>query len=429
MFRKLRNRFLILNLVIISVMMFIAFASIYLITYKNVMSDIDMELHRISEFYLKPDKSKSDPRPGNRDIPDKPEGDIQGKPEGNIQPSPERSVSFFIITDNQWKIIDSSSNLILDNDFYESAKEEVLNQNRDKGSFKLDGNNWSYIKNTFSDTNKIVFLDTTSRQIILTNLIFTFLIVELVMLIFIYFISSFFASKYIKPVKEAFDKQNQFIADASHELKTPLAVINTNVDVLLSNGDETINNQIKWLHYIKSESERMTKLTNDLLYLTHMGYSDNNAIFTEFNLSEAVENVILTMEAIIFEHDISLNYEIEPDLKINGSSEQIKEVVMILMDNAIKYTNVRGSINIALKRQHNSLILAVTNTGDGIAEEHLEKIFDRFYRTDKSRARKMGGYGLGLAIAKTIINQHKGRIYARSVIKKDTTFFVELPVI
>jgi two-component system sensor histidine kinase CiaH len=232
----------------------------------------------------------------------------------------------------------------MDSEFYESAIQEVLNQNKDTGKFKMDENYWAFMVQPVSEGYMITFLDITSQQAIITNLVYTFLGVASFMLIIIFFISKFFANRAIKPVKEAFDKQKQFIADASHELKTPLSIIDTNVDVLLSNGDDTINNQSKWLHYIKSESERMTKLTNSLLYLTQVDYSDIITIFTEFNLSEAVQNVILTMEGVIFENNISLHYEIEPDLVTRGNNEQIKQVVMILLDNAIKYTNENGLI-------------------------------------------------------------------------------------
>lgn len=246
------------------------------------------------------------------------------------------------------------------------------------------------------------------------------------MLIILYFASRFFANRSIAPVKEAFEKQKQFIADASHELKTPLTIINTNADVLLSNSDDTIHNQSKWLHYIKSETERMTSLTNDLLYLTEMDDSRSRMIYSKFNLSDVVENIILTMEAVIFEKHISLEYDIEPDLTVLGNSEQIKQVIMILLDNAVKYSNPKGSVTLSLKKQHNDMVLAVTNTGEGIAPEHLASIFDRFYRTNASRARKQGGYGLGLAIAKSIIEQHKGKIYAKSFVGESTTFYVHL---
>lgn len=211
-------------------------------------------------------------------------------------------------------------------------------------------------------------------------------------------------------------------------MKTPLAIINTNTDVLLANGEDTIQNQSKWLSYIKSETERMSKLTGDLLYLTEMDDAREGMIFTTLNASEAAENVILMMEAAIFEKQITLDYEIDPDVTVRGNSEQLKQVVMILLDNAMKYTEPKGSIHIELKRHHHDMTLSVTNTGEGIAPEHLDPIFERFYRTDASRARKHGGYGLGLAIAKAIVEQHKGKIHAKSVVKEHTTFVVQIPL-
>ncbi|OQB59666.1 MAG: Sensor histidine kinase YycG [Bacteroidetes bacterium ADurb.Bin141] len=192
--------------------------------------------------------------------------------------------------------------------------------------------------------------------------------------------------------------------------------------------EDRIENQSKWLYYIKSETERMTKLTNDLLYLTQVDYSDQKMISAHFNLSETVENVLLTMEAVIFEHTIDLHYDIEPDLFIQGNREQLQQVAMILLDNAVKYTNPNGKISILLKRNHNILLLSITNTGEGIPQESLFKIFDRFYRTDKSRERKNGSYGLGLSIAKAIIEQHGGKITAKSVLNESTTFTIQLPL-
>ncbi len=413
MFKKLRNKFLLINLVLITVMMMISFSSIYIITYQNVHADIEGDLYRLSGNNRGP-AGDMDLNPGIRPKPEK---------------TPDRSVSVILITDGEYNITSYISILEQDNEFNETAKNIVLEQNRESGVFRIDDTYWTYLKSSVFDGYKLVFLDISSQQAILTNLIYTFLIVFLVMLVVIYLISRYFANRAIKPVREAFDKQKQFIADASHELKTPLAVINTNVDVLLSNGDETINNQSKWLYYIKSESERMTRLTNDLLYLTQIDNSEKELIFTVFNMSDTVENIILAMEAVIFEHDITFDYNIEPAMKVFGSSEQISQVAMILLDNAIKYTNAAGKLSIALKKQQNCVVLSVSNTGEGIAEEHLGKIFDRFYRTDESRSRKNGGYGLGLAIAKAIVDQHGGKISVKSsVVDKLTTFNVELPL-
>jgi len=418
MFNKLRNRFLLMNMIIISIIMLVAFAAIYTITYRDVRRDIALDLERVSETYRKPDGGAGMPKGG-----DKPSHQTD---RGKAEPPAERSVSFELRTDARWNIVAVNSKFDMDDDFYALAVREAFSDTSDNGQFTLDGTRWAYSVQPTVTGYSLVYLDVTARQNILTNLIYTFSAVALVMLVAIYVASRYFANRAIVPVQEAFNKQKRFIADASHELKTPLAVINTNADVLLANSEDTIREQSKWLHHIKSETERMKTLTNDLLYLTEMDDARERILHVPFDLSEAVESVILTMEAVIFEKNIELDYEIEPGLTVNGSSEQMKQVAMILLDNAVKYTNPGGSIELKLRKTGHHILLSVTNTGEGISAEHLGKIFDRFYRADPSRSRKHGGYGLGLAIAKSIVEQHRGKIYAKSVPNETTTFFVQL---
>lgn len=327
MFKKLRNRFLIVNLVSISIMMLVAFATIYTITYQNVQRETNMELYKVSDFYHSPYNSSKMPRgegqgsgtggstgsgssSGSDSFPSDAMGGDNGGPGGDPNSPPARSVSFMIKTDDQWKITDTHSRFDMEDTFYTEALQKV-DQNkvgdseRQTGQFALDGTDWAYVVDPSGDGHMIVFIDVTAQQGILTNLIYTFAVVGLIMLIVIYFLSRYFANRSIAPVREAFEKQKQFIGDASHELKTPLAIINTNADVLLANQEDTIANQAKWLHYIKSETERMTGLTNDLLYLTQMDDSRSTMIHAKFNMSDAVESIILPMEAVIFEKNIS----------------------------------------------------------------------------------------------------------------------------
>ncbi|WP_434748869.1 sensor histidine kinase [Paenibacillus amylolyticus] len=473
MFKKLRNRFLIVNLVSISIMMLVAFVTIYTITYQNVQRETNMELYKVSDFYhisygLGAQQSRGEGKNGGAgtgtgmisgsgsdvDVGMKSEsatvpfsngrgggnksmnggnfGGFRG-PGGDPSAPPARSVSFMIQTDKQWEITDTHSLFDMEESFYTQALQKIDQgktgqgeSNRWTGQFALDGTDWAYVVDPSRDGHMIVFMDVTAQQGILTNLIYTFTVVGLIMFVVIYFLSRYFASRSIAPVREAFEKQKQFIADASHELKTPLATINTNTDVLLANQEETIGSQAKWLHYIKSETERMSGLTNDLLYLTQMDDSRSTMIHTKFNMSDAVESIILPMEAVIFEKNITLDYNIDSDLMVHGNREQIKQVVLILLDNAVKYSGPKGAVNISLQRQNHDVLLTVFNTGEGIAPEHLDRIFDRFYRTDSSRARKHGGHGLGLAIAKSIVEQHRGEIYAKSVVGEGATFYVRL---
>lgn len=457
MFKKLRNRFLLMNMAIITFIMLVAFTAIYMITYQNVRRDIGMELQRVSEFYHKGGgPGKKDPAKASA-LPSAQEGSLEAEAKGDGSPDPssppqgsgaavagpsaegssrpmekgqvpppELSVSFELKTDREWNLIKTNSRFEMSQDFYDAAKNQAVQNPVRSGRFNMDGTSWAYSVQPTPSGYSVVYLDVTAQLKITTNLIYTFLAVALVMLAVIYLTSRYFANRSIEPVRKAFEKQRQFIADASHELKTPLAVINTNAEVLLANSEDSIKSQSKWLHHIKSETERMKALANDLLYLARMDDARGHLIFVPFDLSEAVESVILTMEAVIYEKELALTYEIEPRLSMTGSSEQVKQVVMILLDNAVKYANPRGAIHLELKKQHHRPLLKVTNTGEGIAPEHIKHIFDRFYRADASRSRKHGGYGLGLAIAKSIVEGHKGKIFVKSVPNEQTSFYVQL---
>lgn len=416
MFKKLRNKLLILNLSIIFILMMVSFSSIYVMTYNDVDRYIQMELHRIADFeknYKNDDQQKK--------MPD----NDKGKPLIS-EKIPDRTVSYVLLTSSDWTFNNAISFFSADTEFFENAIASVKTIHQETGRFELDGNYWSFIVTEYNDGYRIVLLDITTQHHLLTNMIVTFLIVALITLGFIFIISLYLTNKSIQPVKAAFEKQKQFIADASHELKTPLAIIQTNVDVLLSNHDQTIESQKKWLGYIKSETERMTKLTSDLLYLTQVDHSEVQMLMSEFNFSQMVEKVILTMEAIIFEKSIDLNYEIQSDIQIKGNQEQLTQVVMILLDNAVKYTPEKGNIRLNLYKAYNHVFLSVTNTGQGIKKDEIHKVFDRFYRSDASRTRKNNSYGLGLSIAKSIIEQHQGKIFAESIEDEETTFTIKL---
>ncbi|MFC0211407.1 sensor histidine kinase [Paenibacillus chartarius] len=422
MFRRLRNKFLLLNMVTISIMMLLAFASIYIIVDQNLRRDIDMDLHKAMDVSRKPMGN-----PGSGSMKPAPSS---GMGEPRMDGPQGRSMSFTLVTDKEGKVKSAASRYELGDEFYTEAAASALSGGgtRSQGKLKLDDNYWAYLVQPSPDGYMISFVDINAQRSFLTKLVYAFLIVASVMLVLIFFISRFFANRSIGPVQEAFNKQKQFIADASHELKTPLAVINTNVDVLLGNPDDTIRNQAKWLQFIKSESERMSTLTSELLYLAQIDQTNPSVMHAPFDVSDALEQVILTMEAVIFEANIGLSYEIEPALTARGSIEQYKQVAMILLDNAVKYTTAGGSMEVVLKKRSQNIVLTVTNTGEGIAEEHLDRIFDRFYRTDPSRTRSQGSYGLGLAIAKAIIDQHRGRIYARNLEGGKVSFVVELPI-
>ena len=220
-----------------------------------------------------------------------------------------------------------------------------------------------------------------------------------------------------KPVAESFDKQKQFIADASHELKTPLAVIIASADALESNPTEQ-----KWLDNIKSESDRMSKLIADLLELAKTEEVKDDAAFTEGNLSKLVEKATLTFESVMFEKGVALEDDIQDGIALSMDAYKITQLLSILLDNAIKHSKKGGTIAVSLKKDKD-IVLQVTNEGEGIPAGEEEKIFERFYRADESRNRNENRYGLGLAIAKNICEAHQATISAKSE-SGQTTFKV-----
>ena len=253
----------------------------------------------------------------------------------------------------------------------------------------------------------------------LFQLLKTLVLIGFISLIVLLFISIYLTNKSIVPIKETFEKQKQFIADASHELKTPLAIIKTNTSLVLSHPDDTIKNQSKWINYINLQTE--------MLSLAKMDTAENKLPLSPINISKIVESMILMFDAVIYENNIELETNISKNLFINGDKESLKKLFSIIMDNAIKHTNKNGNITVSLFSDKNKVKMIIRNTGEGIEPEHLERIFERFYRVDSSRDRETGGYGLGLSIASSIVKQHKGKIYAKSNIGEFTSFIVEIP--
>ena len=241
-------------------------------------------------------------------------------------------------------------------------------------------------------------------------------------IVVIYFISKKVSGLLVKPVEETLEKQKQFISDASHELKTPLAVIEANSDVLENEIGEN-----KWLKYIQNETESMDKLINELLLLAKTENVEEIKTYELINISKDVEVLVTMFESMAYEKQLKINSNIQSDIYIQGNKEDIKHIVSTLVDNAIKHSYSEETIEVQLFKEKNNIILQVKNHGEQIPEEQRDKIFERFYRVDKSRNRNEKRYGLGLAIAKASVEKYNGKIKVEC---EDgiTTFSVILPV-
>ncbi|MGE4548175.1 MAG: sensor histidine kinase [Intestinibacillus sp.] len=240
-------------------------------------------------------------------------------------------------------------------------------------------------------------------------------------------ISLFLSGWALCPVAKAWEGQRQFVADASHELKTPLTVILANTGILLSHPDDTIRAQQKWLEHTRTEGERMKKLVDDLLFLAKSDAPAPPERCAPFDLSDAAWGCLLPLEPIAFERGVNLISDVPPKLILHGDEGRIKQLMVILLDNACKYAGRGGEVRFAVSAENGWARLEVRNTGDPIPPEQLPRLFERFYRVDGARTREQGGTGLGLAIAKTIVEQHRGRIAVQST-AACTTFTVHLPL-
>lgn len=227
-----------------------------------------------------------------------------------------------------------------------------------------------------------------------------------------------FCSKYIlKPFEENSNRQKQFITDASHELKTPLAIISANAEVLqYKNGGND------WTQNIISQTERMGKLINELLTLSKLNESENISCMELFNYSELVQSTVESFKEVIEGKQVALQMEILPDLRVNGNKEQLTQMVSILIENAAKYVSENGEIAVSLNQKGKYAVLQVYNSAKTDANLDCEKLFDRFYRSDKARTSQTGGHGIGLSIAKRITEQQNGSISAHQ--QKDGICFV-----
>lgn len=252
-------------------------------------------------------------------------------------------------------------------------------------------------------------------------------------------VAGFFAAgQALRPIMRSWLRQQEFVADASHELRTPLTVIQSNLDVVLGHAQESVMDNLEWLNNAKAETRRLAKLTVDLLTLARADSNEHVLNFQRVDLGEIVGRVVDTFQP--FAEDKGLKLTLEPlpvagreadagraAFHVWGDPDRLHQLVFILIDNAIKYTPGGGEIHVTLSMARHSARLAVRDTGIGIAHAELERVFDRFYRSDPARARVQAGAGLGLSIARWIVEMHNGRLHLQSTVGVGSEFTVVLP--
>lgn len=344
--------------------------------------------------------------------------DFQKKRINDIPPKTIDSIDYFVImADTSGKFLDIFNNDEIENSLAQRYIDSILDDGAVSGMIE----SFQFCKSQKTNGTVFVFTDKSAEMNMLDRLIKTTILIGSVSFILLSVLVVFLSRKSIEPVQKAFEKQKQFISDASHELKTPLTIISANADVLAGEiGDN------KWLNYIQSQAYRMSLLVNDLLNLTRLENNSADMTFSEFNLSQAVLNTALPFECQAFEAHKIFNVDVEKNITIVASERHCKQLFAIFIDNAIKHSDENGEIKVSLKKSGDRKIFSVYNTGSGIRDDEKEKIFERFYRSDDSRSRSTGGYGLGLAIAKSIIDYHKFKLSVENIQGKYIKFIITM---
>lgn len=406
MFKRLKYQLIMINVVSLSLVLAFVFSGIYMFTKMS----IDLQTHSYMVSIAKNEELLT--------------------PITAADKAWSQSNTFFVRLDKNGKYIDYTSNIAIPEPERSSLIAHVQKQPEDEGFFKNETFNVKYLKYEKTNGSILVFLDNRLEAFILNSIVTRSFVIGLISLALVFIISWYLANKAIKPIKESWEKQMEFVSDASHELRTPMAVMTSTLDVILDNEDETVREQSHWLNNIKEELERTHRLVNDLLQLARYDANEEYYITESFDLIGLTQNLVTAFQPLAAKEGIEITFRdlCTKPVYVLGNAYRMKQLLTILLDNAIQFNCENGSVTITATLQNSLISLSVSDTGAGIAQEHLDKIFDRFYRVDKSRSRSNGGSGLGLSIAKCIVLEHKGKISVASTLGQGSCFNMTFPI-
>ena len=400
MIKRLRIKFIGINMTIVTVMLLVIFGTVLHFTSANLEQQSIRMMQSVSE---------------NRFLPERP-----GEGRESVQ------LPYFVVTVSPWGDVSAAASShfdLSDKEMLLKIVEEARNSGEEQGLLRGYRLRFHKSRNLFGE--KIVFVDISSEIATVENLVKVCGMIGIGSFALFFLISFLLARWAVKPVEKAWNQQRQFVADASHELKTPLTVIMTNAE-LLQAPEYTEGERRQFAGSILSMSRQMRGLVEGLLDLARVDNGTAKMDFAQLDMSELVEEGLLPFEPVYFERELELHSYLEPGIALRGSATHLKQVLDILLDNGAKYASPGGMVEVSLRKQGNHCLLAVSNPGPEISREDLKNIFKRFYRVDKARTMNQS-YGLGLSIAESIVQEHGGRIWAESG-EGINTFFVQLPL-
>lgn len=393
MFQKLRKKFIFIAMFSVTVVLIGILAIINIFYYLQINNSSEQVLKYLAFNNGKfPEKSYSY---GNSDLPFSLETPYQTR--------------YFTITyntdDDTTTINMGHVAAILPSEAYNYGQ-QIFRSGKKEGFYK----NYKFLVVDTKDGYLAIFLDWSTEIQSMSFLAMTSLLILGVSLVIIFILISLWSKPIIEPVINNVKKQRQFITDASHEIKTPLAIISADTDVI-----EILHGKDEWTESIKEQIRRLNELIKGMLTLSKMDSDMPKDIIKEFNLSKTVNEMADDFKPIAINEKKNYTINVEPDIKFSGNEEGVKQLISVLLNNAFKYTDDQGNITLNIRKKGKSVIVDLLNTTDSMPEGDLQKLFDRFYRADSSRSRETGSYGIGLSIAQAVVQQHKGTIVAEKV--------------
>ncbi len=337
--------------------------------------------------------------------------------------TPFESRFFTVVIDQDGTCSDTSLDRIaaVDAGTAEEYARTVLSSGKEKGFI----DSYRYIVRDRTEDTLLIFLDRGRALLTARRFLLTSIGIALAGLLAVFLLILLLSGRIIRPFVDNYEKQRRFITDAGHELKTPLAIINADAEVLEMEQEDGEN---EWIADIKKQTARLSELTANLIALSRSEEDTASTfVMTDFPVSDAVSEAADSYNGPAISRGLHFTADIEPSLTLHGDERSVMQLVGILMDNALKYTNEGGDIRLSLARAGKQIRLTVYNTCESIDRASLPHLFDRFYRTDASRNSSTGGYGIGLSIAQAIVSGHKGKISAGSADGKSLTVTALFP--
>lgn len=414
MIRKLRMKLIFASMLSLLLVLGVIFCTVGILNYTKIVTDADSILTILREndgSFPMGDHSKN-----NTDF-------LDDHPKGNHRFSEElpyesRYFSVFLSAAGNVISVNTGKIAAVDTTTAIDYAQSVVTGGNEQGFVE----DYRYTVYTVGNETHVIFLDYGREMGSFRTFLFTGVGVSLIGLLAVLLLLIFLSERIVKPFSENYEKQKQFITDAGHELKTPLTIIDADAEVLEMDIGEN-----EWLADIQMQTKRLAQLTNSLIQLSRMEEQPQIEKI-EFPISDVVEETVETFQALAKTQNKNLSSRIQPMLSLNGDEKAISQLVTILLDNAVKYSDDGGKIEVTLEKQKNLIRLGVFNTADSVPKESLTSLFNRFYRADPSRNSRTGGYGLGLSIASAIVASHKGKIQAATQDEKSLLIVVSLPV-